>query len=378
MSGVTIIEDYASARARFLALAKSAGADVKSHTHVVRGPKGEDLALDVAWFGPADAPKVFLCTSSMHGLEGPVGSAAQAAWIASGAPERLPRDVAVCLVHALNPWGFAYFARCTENNVDLNRNWLDFKGPPPQNPEYRYIRDLIRMRTFTAEAIGDLARGYEEVRAKLGAGRLSIAVNHGQYEDPQGLQFGGRAPEFGHRMVREHVLPRLSHARDVGLLDWHTGVGDYGETAYLITHGIDAALGARAVAWWGEENVRNWRRSPTEAEVEADVAGNNLPKKKLGQLYHELPHFLPNARVSGGIIEFGTEKPGSFEKLMLATLYELWLRFDNRGDRFAPAHRAHLETMREAFVPQDPAWRRMVIDKGPHLMDQVVAGLAQV
>ena len=37
----------------------------------------------------------------------------------------MPEDVAIVLVHALNPFGFAWRRRWNENNVDLNRNFLD-------------------------------------------------------------------------------------------------------------------------------------------------------------------------------------------------------------------------------------------------------------
>ena len=41
----------------------------------------------------------------------------------------------VVLVHGLNPYGFAHFTRTTENNVDLNRNFIDrSEGPPRSTP----------------------------------------------------------------------------------------------------------------------------------------------------------------------------------------------------------------------------------------------------
>lgn len=370
-----LLTDYGPARARFRALAQAAGATLETHVdETAQGPAGEDLALDIAWTGPEEAAHVVLCTSGMHGLEAPVGSAIQAAWLAGGGPARLKPGTAVCLVHALNPWGFAHAARCTAANVDLNRNWLDFGGTLPRNPEYRHIRDLIRLPDFSPASLTRLAADYARLKDDLGPARLAIAVNHGQYEDPEGLQYGGLAPEFGSRVVMARVIPRLRRARHVGLLDWHTGVGAYGETAYLVSGGIEGAGGARAMRAWGEAAVRGWKRSATETEIEADQARLGPPAKKNGQLYQELPGWLPDAAVTGGIIEFGTEKPGSFERLMLGVLYELWLRFRDRGDRHAPRHADHLATMREAFVPADLAWRRMVVREGPRLLEALIAG----
>jgi hypothetical protein len=85
---------------------------------------------------------------------------------------------------------------------------------------------------------------------------------------------------------------------------------------------------------------------------------------------------LPQAEVTGAVIEFGTEKEGDFAKLALMTMYERWLRFVDRSDRHAPQHLAHLQTALSCFAPDDPHWRALVLGEGPQLMDQAISGLA--
>jgi hypothetical protein len=58
------------------------------------------------------------------------------------------------------------------------------------------------------------------------------------------------------------------------------------------------------------------------------------------------------------------------------TVYERWLRFVDRGDRHAPAHKQHLELALSCFAPEDADWRALVLREGPLLMDQAIAGLA--
>jgi len=48
------------------------------------GPAGEELATDLAWFGPADAERVFVSISGTHGQEYFCGAATQLNWIAEG------------------------------------------------------------------------------------------------------------------------------------------------------------------------------------------------------------------------------------------------------------------------------------------------------
>ena len=367
--------EYRAARAQFGLLARKAGARVEHYENpAAKGPFGEALITDVVWLGPADAARVFLCSSGMHGLEGSAGSAAQCGWLASGPV--LPPGVAVCLVHALNAWGFAHVARCTENNVDLNRNFMDFGKALPENPFYKHIYDAIRLPRVAPDTLGALMATHQRLVGELGPARMAYAVNAGQYEDAEGLAYGGSGPEFGHRVIRDHVLPKLGGAKKVGILDWHTGVGAYGEVAFLPTAGVGTPEWERAAAWWGRERVAGWKRSSAEAAIEADESESGLTVHKDGQLRFALRRFLPHAEVTGAVIEFGTEKEGDLGKLVMMTMYERWLRFVDRGDRHAPQHKAHLKMALECFAPDDEAWRALVLSEGPKLIDQAIAGLS--
>lgn len=366
--------EYRAARQQFLNAARTAGATVESYENPFgRGPHGEALVIDVAWLGPRDSKRWFLCSSGMHGLEGSAGSAAQCAWL--DAKPALPNGVAVCLVHALNAWGFAHIARCTENNVDLNRNFMDFGRALPANPHYHHIRDIIRMNDVGPQSLAALMADHQRLMGAIGAAALAYAVNAGQYEDSEGLAYGGSGPEFGHRVLRDHVLPKLKQASHVGLIDWHTGVGAYGEVAFLPTTGQGTPAWERAAAWWGRERVAGWKRSSMEAAIEADEAQSGVTVHKEGQLRFALARWLPDAEVTGAVIEFGTEKEGDFAKLALMTIYERWLRFVDRGDRHVPQHRTHLETALSCFAPNDRGWRALALREGPLLMDQAIAGL---
>jgi hypothetical protein len=373
---VPVIVPYAPARARFLGLAKDAGARLDTAIHPeARGPEGEPLNVDVAWLGPADAKRVFVAVSGMHGLEGPAGSAVQAAWLASGAAQKLPAGAAVCLVHALNPWGFAYRARGTENNVDLNRNFIDFAGELPVNPYYARIKNEIRLESLGLDDIPKLIGLYQGLVKEIGPARLSIAVNSGQYEDAEGLAFGGSGVEFGHRALLEHLIPKLAHAQHVTFIDWHTGVGAYGEVAFLPSGKPGTAAYQTCAQMWGAKRIEAWRRSAAEEAIEADEALIGESTDKSGQLRHWLQRTLPQAQVAGAVIEFGTEKPQDMDKLVLCTLYDRFLRFVDRGARTSPKHAWALDIHSDLFVPNDPDWRAMIVREGPALMDQAIAGL---
>src|SRR5215813_12841168 len=142
---------FTRARAKFLKTANALRAEVSSFVHPdKKTPDGEPLAIDVACFGDRKAARQALFISGTHGQEGFSGSAVQICWMKEGGPARLPADLGVVLVHALNPYGFAHLSRTTENNVDLNRNFIErAAGPSPNNPHYETLHDDLMIRQWT-------------------------------------------------------------------------------------------------------------------------------------------------------------------------------------------------------------------------------------
>src|SRR5262245_56959198 len=124
-------KDYTEAREKFLAACAFAGASVRSFANPLRGPNGEPLFMDVARLGPADAKRMLVLTSATHGIEGYCGSGSQVTWLRTRGAKSLPAGTGALLVHAVNPHGFAWTRRVNEDNVDLNRNFVDHAKPYP-------------------------------------------------------------------------------------------------------------------------------------------------------------------------------------------------------------------------------------------------------
>ena len=130
--------DYPSARARFIEAAERAGWRREVHDIGVTGPAGESLGIDTALLGNPFPENVVIVSSGLHGVEGFFGSAVQLAFLEQHAARlRLPPDAAIILVHALNPFGFAWRRRWNEHNVDLNRNFLTDFSFLDRDPDYQ-------------------------------------------------------------------------------------------------------------------------------------------------------------------------------------------------------------------------------------------------
>jgi len=125
---------YATARRKFLDAAAGRGLTVDSRVLDLPGAEGETLAMDVVLDGPADASRMLVVISGVHGVEGFCGSAIQTGVLRLGPPAH--PDTAVLHIHAINPYGFSHLRRATQENVDLNRNFVDFAKPLPANAGY--------------------------------------------------------------------------------------------------------------------------------------------------------------------------------------------------------------------------------------------------
>src|SRR5512140_608308 len=86
--------NYELARDRFREAARRAGGRLVSLDLAAKGPQGEDLTIDVAWFGAEKPRRVFVHSSGLHGVEGFAGSAIQLRWLEAGIPP-LPEDSAI-------------------------------------------------------------------------------------------------------------------------------------------------------------------------------------------------------------------------------------------------------------------------------------------
>ena len=351
-------DSYAEARSRFSDAARRAGAKSTSYEHPAeRGPGGERLFFDVSVLGPGDASRIFVIGSGTHGIEGYPGSAAQRAWL-RGRP-RLPKDTAVVFFHAQNPWGFAHKTRTTEENVDLNRNFIDFSRPLPPNPGYLELHPQIVIERWDDAAIEGAFARLDAFRQRVGEKAFSDAFNGGQYSHPDGVFYGGTRPQWANSAFRAAVETHLGRARSVAFLDLHTGIGPWCGHVYLCFHPEGSPARERARAWWGERAVN------LEGVTHKKLATYS------GTIIDAFTEMLPQAEVTAIVVEFGTLPRREMQR---ASLAQRWMRFEGPRD---PVLAAKVRREYEAaFYPAEPEWRKAVLEQSREFINRGVAGIA--
>ncbi len=354
-------QSYAEARAKFRTTAAAAGANMASYPNPNAGPSGEALATDVARFGPDGAAGVLLINSGTHGAEGFCGSGAQIALMAAGWHRRLPPGVALVLSHAINPYGFAWLRRVTEENVDLNRNFVDHAQPHPANPGYADIHDWLLPEAWEGPARDAAEAALTRYAAEHGELAFRTAQSSGQHTHPDGMFYGGTAPTWANRTFRAIVETQLRGAKRFCFFDLHTGLGPsgYGEPSYV---GRETEEGfAEAQAWFGPDVT--WLARGTGASQ--PLSGHiGLP-------------FMPyHARgVSGPVlgIEFGTHPRDVVRSALRA---EHWLH--RRGIAEGPLAARIKRDLRDAFYVDTGEWKAQIVARCEELTGKALAHLATV
>mgnify|MGYP001818358710 FL=1 len=358
-TGSPLAADYREARQRFLDAAAGAGASPTAFDHPTEtGPDGGPLAIDVAQLGPADSPAVLLVVSGTHGVEGYAGSAIQTDWLerlGAGSP---PSGLRVVLIHALNPYGFAWTRRTNEDNVDLNRNFIDWDEPPPDNPAYDQLADALvpdRWDDATKEATTMTLLAEVE---RLGLEEMQRVVSGGQYRHERGVFYGGTGPVWSRRWLTDHIGSLAEPATRVGIIDLHTGLGPWGH-GELIVHGSRAEPGyRRAERWWGD--VRSMQDGES---VSAELSGGWLGR---------IEALLPEIEVTAAALEFGTVDA---IQVLQALRGEAWLHGQDRSVVEGPEGAQVRAEVRRAFLDDGPDWLPTLLGRFDQVATAAVAGL---
>ncbi|MET3439989.1 hypothetical protein ABIC94_000734 [Variovorax paradoxus] len=352
---------YAQARQKFLQACVSAGLTVEPHAHPAKGQGGEELSMDVALDGNANAERLLIVSSACHGAEGHCGSGVQvfALHDAEWREKAKAQGVAVLYVHALNPHGFSYGRRVTHENVDLNRNFVDFSQPLPVNEAYAKLHPLLLPDSWPPTPENQAA--VEKWIDKHGAAAFQAAVTGGQYQFDDGLFFGGKAPTWSNRTLRNVLRRHAGSARRLAWIDLHTGLGPNGIGERIFAGRDDKAAYARANAWWG---------APA-APVTSIYDGSSTSAPLRGLICEAVYQECPQAEYTGIALEYGTLP---MLEVLGALRADHWLHKHPE----APADLADgIRTqMRDAFYTDTDAWRGQVVSQARQAMFQAVDGLS--
>lgn len=339
---MSALPHYASQRARFLAAVERQHGALTSYKHPLSGPQGEALYTDVAVIGNANATKLMLVISGTHGVEGYYGSDSQIDWLSRFNLTALPDDTAIVLLHLLNPWGAAHLRRVNEDNIDLNRNFIDFSQAAPANPEYAAWHGIYHGDRVQADQL------LQETLSSAGWLAMKRAVEAGQYHSADGFFYGGEQPSWSHRTLQTIITRHLSQAKTILSFDLHTGAGAWGHPMLL-----SIAEQAVAAHQWGKSVYGEWLTLLFTGAGRDSETG--VTATATGYVSQYLLDALPHTHLLPLVVECGTY---AGEEMHRRVRDDHWLHL--QGDPASEEGIAIKQQLVEGFWPADRDWRDLV------------------
>jgi hypothetical protein len=334
--------EYSEARAKFLSVCANKNAQLEHFECPARGPYGEKLFMDVAQFGNRKAKKILIYVSGCHGPEAYTGSALQVEWAGQHNWEQLDPEVSVILIHALNPFGFAWGTRTNEDLVDVNRNFINHDQPYLTMEAYDNLHELLVPQQWGEKGSEAVSERLAVVTAKLKeAGDLDKA----QHNHPDGIHFGGLSRCWSNMVASTVIRERAETAENIVLIDCHTGMGKYGQAELMSDLPDDLDNFKCAKEYFGSVLESTF----TDKSIGSPISGT------LSEWVYEL---LPKKDVLGLTLEFGTYP---VEEILPTALHCHWLAARDRLSslKSVAVRKAHIEL----FSPKEKNWRTEVLSQ---------------
>jgi len=180
---------------------------------------------------------LMIMTSGVHGMEGFTGSAVQQYFMTEVLDGEVLQNMGVLLIHAINPYGFKYQRRVSENNVDMNRNFHINKDLFTKKNEgyeniYHFLNPQRKVRAgYFRNSLFFLKSSYMISQHSMRA--LRQATVQGQYEFSNGIFYGGNDFEPQKEWLERLIAEKTNDYEFIFVIDIHTGLGERGKLQYL-------------------------------------------------------------------------------------------------------------------------------------------------
>lgn len=349
---------YVEARSRFLEAAARLGLQAETRMNPSgRGAEGEELATDIVLAGNTESDRAIIISSGTHGVEGFCGSGCQLALLHDDLLLRQleRKQIAVILIHAVNPFGFSHLQRTNENNIDLNRNFRDFSQPAPANTAYERLHPLLVPATWPPHPQNE-TRLAEEQAVLNDGDRRSLTGGQSAYAD--GLFYAGTEPAWSNTTVRNILQRYAARRRALAWIDIHTGLGPYGHGEKIFAS-FNPQVTARARRWWGGDLILS-------------TDSDSVAPRTLGYITRSAYEECPKTAVTTMTLEYGTLPQTAVRNALRA---DAWLRSNPSA---SSAQRSEIKrAIRDAFYADADDWKGMVLGQFRAIMIQTANGITE-
>jgi hypothetical protein len=193
---------------------------------------GDDLYIDNIYLPATKENKnLILLTTGVHGMEGYIGSVMLDVFFDEIYPTLNTENTGILIVANINPYGMKYMRRYNENNVDLNRNFIENWDAfdRSSNKEYPKVESFLQPQGKMGNAFWHEVGFYLSLAKEAilsGADTISDALLTGQYEYAEGVYYGGNGDEKSTSYLKGVFTEALDGTyENIVHIDIHSGYG---------------------------------------------------------------------------------------------------------------------------------------------------------
>ncbi len=358
-------ESYDDCRKAFLSAAAQVSVEYnEARIFTVQVPSeiDQNLYIDFLYLPPLkDSSKLLVLSSAVHGAEGFAGSAVQQMFLSELLSDEVRSEMGVLMMHAVNPYGFKYGRRVTENNVDLNRgSEVDPSLFDTRNEGYKALDDMLNPEGKVSE--GSIRNNffYLITISKMLKESMSVlrqAILQGQYEIPKGVYFGGM--EFEPQIDSlTRILPEIFKPYESILaIDLHTGYGARRALHLFINAEDDPEIKTKTETVFTGQHI-DWGDSEDFYEISGGFASAFLPK------------INPDAEYLYMVFEWGTYDSqktfGSIKSLQKIINENQGYHYGYKNEKQEQKINQHSQ---ELYFSKSEAWRSEVLRSGREMLE---------
>ncbi|WP_280768898.1 M14 family metallopeptidase [Salipaludibacillus daqingensis] len=297
---------------------------------------------------------LIIITTGEHGIEGYTGSAMLHLFMETYLPYINPNTTGLRLVHAVNPWGMRNGRRVSENNVDLNRNYLDdwdsvHSSSVEFDPTYEKIFVPSKKITNVTEHNKLLAEQLKETYSVEDLQKFKNAPD-AQYSYPTSIFYGGQEYDEPTIKFKTRYLSWVKKYNHLLHIDMHTGGEKKDELTIFFMEDDERTE---------EELQRDLSFSLVKKVSDEDVTGDSKD-----YLLGKTKQFNPNINPTICLFEFGT-----IGDSLMSLIHCTQTMINENQLYFKGAIRKEEEDQiksdfRGLFYPDDEKWKQQVIERG--------------
>lgn len=307
--------------------------------------------------------QVLFFTSGEHGIEGYAGAGVIHLFVDEYLDTINPDTTGICLIHALNPWGMRHFRRVTENNVDLNRNYLYDPDSVPKNVNHMYAQE--KELFLPNGRIMDVKEEKATLYARLAEGaihdsysKMKEAKGMGQFEFEKGVYYGGSKEEESTVFLKSIQRKLLSSYPRVIHMDWHTALGPTNEVT-MVASELDSRGEEELKSRYPLKNIQRF----TPKKVKGDSTNH----------FHQIQREeYPDTYLFSALFEFGTFGEGTKAELRDFTTIILENHLYWEGAEKEEDVKWIRNEFLNMFYPEEEEWRQSVLNEARIAMKTVL------